>query len=151
PPPPAAQPAPRVVARPPADNQPSQPQPAAPSRSTQYRGGATGAGSVAASRRADLQRQGAVAAGEAAPASSAGDPSSASVRPRAMRVAADAPDENESAHPHIDPYSGKMGTVMGQLAAGKKSDALATARAWRAEEPGDVLALVALGEATEAN
>jgi tetratricopeptide (TPR) repeat protein len=49
------------------------------------------------------------------------------------------------------PYEGKLATVMDAIA--KKSanvDALATARAWQNESPGDVLALVALGEAAEA-
>jgi hypothetical protein len=43
-----------------------------------------------------------------------------------------------------------MATVMARLAAGERAEALTLARAWRSEEPGDVLALVALGEAQEA-
>ncbi len=40
---------------------------------------------------------------------------------------------------------------MEALEAGRKHEALRLAEAWRAEAPGDVLALVALGEALEAN
>jgi hypothetical protein len=40
--------------------------------------------------------------------------------------------------------------VMAQLAAGKSGDALASARAWRQRDAGDVLALIALGEVAEA-
>jgi hypothetical protein len=57
-------------------------------------------------------------------------------------------DELRSARP---PYEGKLADVMEKLTrADGKDDALATARAWQKESPGDVLALVALGEAAEA-
>lgn len=50
------------------------------------------------------------------------------------------------------PYEGRFADVMEKIAAKEKGDeALATARAWQRESPGDVLALVALGEAAEAN
>jgi tetratricopeptide (TPR) repeat protein len=48
------------------------------------------------------------------------------------------------------PYSGKMFDVMTHLKAGQVDAALALALAWREDSPGDVLALVALGEALEA-
>ncbi|MCA9678994.1 MAG: hypothetical protein KC464_28445, partial [Myxococcales bacterium] len=48
------------------------------------------------------------------------------------------------------PYAGRMAKVMDLLAAHKLDAALAEARRWRAEAPGDVLALIALGEAYEA-
>ena len=49
------------------------------------------------------------------------------------------------------PYEGQFALVMSKIAAkDKNDDALATARAWQKESPGDVLALVALGEAAEA-
>jgi tetratricopeptide (TPR) repeat protein len=47
-------------------------------------------------------------------------------------------------------YTGRMATVMDLLAAGKKDDALAEALKWRAEDAGDVLALIAVGESYEA-
>jgi tetratricopeptide (TPR) repeat protein len=49
-----------------------------------------------------------------------------------------------------DPYTGRFKTVMGHLAAGQTDEALQYAHSWRAESPGDVLAYVALGEASEA-
>jgi hypothetical protein len=48
------------------------------------------------------------------------------------------------------PYEGKLATVMDQIKVGRIDEALATARAWHAEAPGDVLALIAVGEAAEA-
>jgi hypothetical protein len=69
----------------------------------------------------------------------------------AQMAARPAPQAEESSHPKVNPYEGKLATVMSQLASGKKSEALASARAWRAEDAGDVLALIALGEASEAN
>jgi tetratricopeptide (TPR) repeat protein len=49
------------------------------------------------------------------------------------------------------PYEGTFKQVMEAIAAKKTEDALAKARGWREEQPGDVLALVALGEALEAS
>ncbi|MFO0635032.1 MAG: tetratricopeptide repeat protein [Nannocystaceae bacterium] len=48
-----------------------------------------------------------------------------------------------------DPYDGELAEVMKQLDAGNLDRALELARAWRAREPGNVLALVALGEVLE--
>jgi tetratricopeptide (TPR) repeat protein len=48
-----------------------------------------------------------------------------------------------------DPYTGKFKTVMGALARGSTQEALSIATAWQREEPGDVMALVGLGEALE--
>ena len=57
-------------------------------------------------------------------------------------------DDIRSAKP---PYEGKLAEVMDKLAnANGRDEALATARAWQKESPGDVLALVGLGEAAEA-
>jgi hypothetical protein len=50
---------------------------------------------------------------------------------------------------YADPYEGKLKDVMEAIARGSTSDALTKAAAWRRESPGDVLALVALGEALE--
>jgi tetratricopeptide (TPR) repeat protein len=55
--------------------------------------------------------------------------------------------ETEAGHP---PYEGPFADVMSQLRQGKREQALARARAWHSEAPGDVLALTALGEAAEA-
>jgi tetratricopeptide (TPR) repeat protein len=49
------------------------------------------------------------------------------------------------------PYEGTFKQVMDGIAAKKLDDALAKARGWREESPGDVLALVSLGEALEAS
>jgi hypothetical protein len=48
------------------------------------------------------------------------------------------------------PYEGKLADVMAALAKNETSAALGQAIAFRAESPGDVMALVALGEAFEA-
>jgi hypothetical protein len=48
------------------------------------------------------------------------------------------------------PLEGDLATVMALISAGKRDDALAKALAWRDRDAGDVLALVALGEALEA-
>jgi len=48
------------------------------------------------------------------------------------------------------PYSGRFAEVMADLAAGRVAAAREVAEGWSAEAPGDVLALVALGEAWEA-
>jgi tetratricopeptide (TPR) repeat protein len=57
----------------------------------------------------------------------------------------------DTGHASQPPYEGKFAEVMEKIAAkGRTDEALATARAWQKESPGDVLALVALGEAAEA-
>jgi hypothetical protein len=58
-----------------------------------------------------------------------------------------AEDEKET---QVAPYSGRFAEVMEHLAAGRVGRARAIAEKWSAEEPGDVLALLALGEAWEA-
>jgi tetratricopeptide (TPR) repeat protein len=50
----------------------------------------------------------------------------------------------------VDPYTGKMRMVKARLAARDASGAFAIASTWEATSPGDVLALVALGETAEA-
>lgn len=49
-----------------------------------------------------------------------------------------------------EPWEGRFATVMKQLQGGRHDAGLKEALAWRDAEPGDVLALVALGEAFEA-
>jgi len=51
---------------------------------------------------------------------------------------------------HAAPYSGRFAEVMASLGANRVKEARAIAESWSAEAPGDVLALVALGEAWEA-
>jgi hypothetical protein len=50
----------------------------------------------------------------------------------------------------VDPFTGKFKLVKDRLARGDQTGALAIASQWQASEPGDVLALVSLGEASEA-
>jgi tetratricopeptide (TPR) repeat protein len=72
-------------------------------------------------------------------------PPSQSVARRPPAALAVAPKPPETAA-----YEGKLRTVMELLKQKRAEDALRTARAWRDEEPGDVLALIALGESFEA-
>jgi tetratricopeptide (TPR) repeat protein len=60
-----------------------------------------------------------------------------------------APNRNNDA-PKALPYEGRFKIVMGRLASGDKDGALDEAKRWQAEQPGDIMALVALGEAHEA-
>jgi tetratricopeptide (TPR) repeat protein len=59
------------------------------------------------------------------------------------------PDSDEEESPAA-PYSGRFAEVMEHLAAGRVARARAIAEKWSVEAPGDVLALLALGEAWEA-
>ena len=56
----------------------------------------------------------------------------------------------EPAPPKVDPYTGPFKEVLELVKKGKVDDALKKARGWREEQPGDLLALLALGEALEA-
>ncbi len=77
-------------------------------------------------------------------------------RPRPTPLPVAAPRERPRvAVPELPPegataYVGRMQEVMDLIAAGNTIDAIATATAWRDDAPGDVVALVALGEALEA-
>jgi hypothetical protein len=114
----------------------------------QYRGrpnGATGAGA---------------AAGSAAPADAIGEDPRVERRPEppaeppasittaAPSPDADATDEEKNSPPALD---GKLAAIMKQIAANQLDDALVAALIWHKEEPGDVLGLIALGEALEAS
>jgi len=57
---------------------------------------------------------------------------------------------DEFKRPKVSPYTGEMKDIMQLLAGGHTAAALTKARAWRTRDPGDVLALLALGEAFEA-
>jgi tetratricopeptide (TPR) repeat protein len=60
------------------------------------------------------------------------------------------PSRASEAEKPVNPYTGKMNEVMTELKGRNTNDALKTALAWRDGDAGDVLALVALGEAYEA-
>ncbi|PRQ09325.1 AgmX/PglI C-terminal domain-containing protein [Enhygromyxa salina] len=64
-----------------------------------------------------------------------------------LRLAAEA---DEAKRYEDSPYSGKLFDVMALISAGKHEAALSAALAWSDESPGDVLALLAVGEALEA-
>jgi len=77
-----------------------------------------------------------------------GDANAASFRP----TSAPAPSPPSEAPPEKgDPYTGRFKDVMSALEVEDTAGALQKAAAWRRESPGDVLALVALGEALEAS
>jgi Flp pilus assembly protein TadD len=63
---------------------------------------------------------------------------------RQAEIASDMP-------PSVAPYTGELAEVMALLAQGKRAEALTRATSWRKRDAGDVLALVALGEALEAS
>ena len=107
---------------------------------------------VAAAPRPQASAQG----NEAPRASLEAPPAAAPATPRAM----DAPqrfnddafedDSDASDEKGPPPYTGKMADVMELLAAGKVERAIVNAVHWQNEEPGNVVALVALGESLEA-
>ncbi|WP_438031906.1 AgmX/PglI C-terminal domain-containing protein [Sorangium sp. So ce204] len=72
----------------------------------------------------------------------------------APALAAPSPDApgapGDAAPPRAEPYTGRFKQIHDLLARGDAPAAVRDARAWHAEAPGDVLALVALGEALEA-
>ena len=59
-------------------------------------------------------------------------------------------DSREEKERWVAPYTGRFDEVMKHLAAGRVAPARAVAESWIAEAPGDVLALLALGEVWEA-
>lgn len=71
------------------------------------------------------------------------------VPPPAPRPVA-APVAAEDKKSEAAPYSGRFAEVKAHLAAGRIAQARSLAEAWSTEAPGDVLALLALGEAWEA-
>ncbi len=63
-------------------------------------------------------------------------------------------DHERPRDPGIDfsnPYVRELATVMTSLVAGKREHALALAAQWRAKQPGELAALIALGESLEAS
>ncbi len=103
---------------------------------------------------AGLARPGARARGEEG---SMGNPSrvapavpmTTEAAPRAQALARNAPTA-EPEEARIDPYTGKFKTVEVRLAQHDARGAYALAGAWQTAEPGDLLALTALGESAEA-
>lgn len=59
-------------------------------------------------------------------------------------------EDDASRRPFVTPYEGKLADVMNLLKAGRAGEALQRAQAWRDSDPGDVLALIGLGEVFEA-
>ena len=64
--------------------------------------------------------------------------------------AAIADDSNPTNAPKASPYDGRFKVVMDRLGNGDKDGALDEAKRWQTEQPGDIMALVALGETYEA-
>lgn len=58
--------------------------------------------------------------------------------------------DDDSEQNRVDPFEGKFADVMHLLQAKRPGDALSLASSWRESDPGDALALVALGDAFEA-
>ena len=73
--------------------------------------------------------------------------------PAMEEIAANEPSPRDDSGPaHGKPaYEGRFATVMQMIAAKQTQRALDEAFSWHAESPGDVLALVAIGEAAEAS
>ncbi|MBX7080246.1 MAG: hypothetical protein K1X88_13710 [Nannocystaceae bacterium] len=68
---------------------------------------------------------------------------------QAEREAAAEAERKEAERTAGSPWSGRFYDVMTQLGQGRDAEATALAAAWQLEQPGDVLALVALGEVAE--
>lgn len=65
--------------------------------------------------------------------------------PAALQLSSEAPTKGPV------PYTGKFLEVMTAISGGDKAKAVALSRGWHEEQPGDLLALVAMGEALEAS
>ncbi|HEY0514910.1 MAG TPA: VIT domain-containing protein, partial [Thermoanaerobaculia bacterium] len=75
-------------------------------------------------------------------------PSPPRMATRSGRAANSEPTEEKTSQ--AAPYTGRFAEVKQRLAAGRVGEARALAEAWNTEAPGDVLGLLALGEAWEA-
>ncbi|HEV7785128.1 MAG TPA: VIT domain-containing protein, partial [Thermoanaerobaculia bacterium] len=78
------------------------------------------------------------------------EPLRAAPPPPAVPPPAPRPVPAEDKKREVAPYSGRFAEVKEHLAAGRVAQARSLAEAWNTEAPGDVLALLALGEAWEA-
>jgi tetratricopeptide (TPR) repeat protein len=88
------------------------------------------------------------AAGQAAPRAADSDDSATEAAEEPARERA-APAKKKPEGP--PPLSGKLAEVMALIKDGKVEEALVKALRWRAEQPGNVMALLALGEALQAH
>ncbi|HLK36281.1 MAG TPA: VIT domain-containing protein [Polyangiaceae bacterium] len=94
---------------------------------------------------------GALAARPAATAAASPPAPRPARRPTDARFEAEVAEPVAPPEPKVAPYTGRFADVMGAVAARDGKRALATARAWHAGDPADVMGLVALGEALEAS
>jgi hypothetical protein len=115
-------------------------------------GGAGGLGLVGHGAARARGEEGSMGNPSTAPMASAAPMAAPVEAPRAMAMArADRPSPVQAPEePRIDPYTGKFKAVKTHLAAHDAAGAYALAGAWQASEPGDLLALTALGESAEA-
>lgn len=67
--------------------------------------------------------------------------------PTAARIAVGQPGATAYEGNGVPPWTGLFAELMNELAAGKTREGLTRARKWQAEQPGELLALIALGEA----
>lgn len=144
PPPPA--PPPRAVASAAPPREAPKPEPAP--RSAPALGGATaGKASARAPARAPMAEE---PASEATIRVRPGPVAAAPRRRQALSVAGSSGSMDDGVGERSPAYEGKLLDVMTMLKSKRTDEALASARAWQREAPGDVLALVAVGEAAEA-
>lgn len=88
---------------------------------------------------------------EETPSRAGGAPRSWSTPPVPMVEAGpQVPPQDADEGPHMPPYEGRFRDVMDRLSAKKTKEALDIASQWQEAEPGDALALIALGECYEA-
>jgi hypothetical protein len=105
--------------------------------------------------RAELERQAAIAAAEQAERTRLRNIELAAMEARRaaeekVREAERAAEAAENSRTDGSPYNGRMFDIMAQIQKGELREALAAALAWHESNPGDVVALIALGEAAEA-
>jgi hypothetical protein len=112
--------------------------------------GGAGAGAIGHATRARGE-EGSMGNPSTAPLASAAPASPAAPAPRAMAAARAEREAAQQApeEPRIDPYTGRFRSVKSRLAQHDAAGAYALAGAWEASEPGDLLALTALGESAE--
>jgi len=147
PPPPPASPPPRAAATaaPPREAPKPEPAPRAPARGEATAGKAARAPSTNARQPMGDPSSDATIRVRPGPVAVAPRPSR-----RAPSVTSDGDGISEDLGGRAAPYEGKLLDVMTMLKSKRTDEALASARAWQREAPGDVLALVAVGEAAEA-
>jgi hypothetical protein len=105
--------------------------------------------------RAEIERQTAIAAAEQAERNRLREQEWAQIEARRaaeekVRAAERAAEAAENLRTEGSPYNGRMFDIMAMIDRGEATAALAAALAWHEASPGDVVALVALGEAAEA-